>query len=149
MSYSKDPSILRSIIMHHYEKPSQKVDNLENLVFQESYQNKSSTCIDDITVYLTVNDNKIENINFSGLGCAISTASTNIMSSYLIGKTIDEANEIIENYLSMTIGKQYNEDMLDELIALYNVNNQSNRIKCAQIGVNAIKECLKKFNNEK
>ncbi len=145
MSYSKDPSLLRSIIMHHYEKPSQKVENINVIDFQNSYQNKSSTCIDDITVYIDVQDKKIKNIYFSGLGCAISTASTNIMSTYLVDKTIEEANLIIDNYIDMTLGKEYNEDMLGELIALYNVNNQSNRIKCAQIGINAIKECLKKF----
>ena len=145
MSYSKDPSLLRSIIMHHYEKPSQKVENINVIDFQNSYQNKSSTCIDDITVYIDVQDNLIKNIYFSGLGCAISTASTNIMSTYLVDKTIEEANLIIDNYINMTLGKEYNEDMLGELIALYNVNNQSNRIKCAQIGINAIKECLKKF----
>lgn len=145
MSYSKDPSLLRSIIMHHYEKPSQKVENINDIDFQNSYQNKSSTCIDDITVYIDVQDNLIKNIYFSGLGCAISTASTNIMSTYLVDKTIQEANLIIDNYIDMTLGKEYNEDMLGELIALYNVNNQSNRIKCAQIGINAIKECLKKF----
>lgn len=145
MSYSKDPSLLRSIIMHHYEKPSQKVENINDIDFQNSYQNKSSTCIDDITVYIDVQDKIIKNIYFSGLGCAISTASTNIMSTYLVDKTIQEANLIIDNYIDMTLGKEYNEDMLGELIALYNVNNQSNRIKCAQIGINAIKECLKKF----
>ena len=145
MSYSKDPSLLRSIIMHHYEKPSQKVENINDIDFQNSYQNKSSTCIDDITVYIDVQDKIIKNIYFSGLGCAISTASTNIMSTYLVDKTIQEANLIIDNYINMTLGKEYNEDMLGELIALYNVNNQSNRIKCAQIGINAIKECLKKF----
>lgn len=145
MSYSKDPSLLRSIIMHHYEKPSQKVENVNVIDFQNSYQNKSSTCIDDITVYIDIQDKLIKNIYFSGLGCAISTASTNIMSTYLIDKTIQEANLIIDNYIDMTLGKEYNEDMLGELIALYNVNNQSNRIKCAQIGINAIKECLKKF----
>lgn len=145
MSYSKDPSLLRSIIMHHYEKPSQKVENINDIDFQNSYQNKSSTCIDDITVYIDVQDKIIKNIYFSGLGCAISTASTNIMSTYLVDKTIEEANLIIDNYIDMTLGKEYNEDMLGELIALYNVNNQSNRIKCAQIGINAIKECLKKF----
>lgn len=145
MSYSKDPNLLRTIIMHHYEKPSQKIEDINTIDFQNSYQNKSSTCIDDITVYIDIQNNLIKNIYFSGLGCAISTASTNIMSTYLVDKTIQEANLIIDNYLDMTLGKEYNEDMLGELIALYNVNNQSNRIKCAQIGINAIKECLKKF----
>lgn len=149
MSFSKDPSLLRTIIMHNYEKPTQKIENTNLINFDHSYQNKSSTCIDDITVYISVNNNKIDNIFFSGLGCAISTASTNIMAKYLINKSIDEAYEIIENYINMTLGNSYNEDLMDELIAFYNVNNQSNRIKCAQIGINAIKECLNKFKNEK
>ena len=149
MSFSKDPNILRSIILHHYENPSQKIENIDSITFHNSFQNKSSTCIDDITVYINVENQVITNINFSGLGCAISTASTNIMALYLVGKDIDTANKIINNYINMTMGQDYNEELLDELVAFYNVHNQSNRIKCAQIGINSIKECLKKFNNEK
>ena len=149
MIFSKDPTLLRSIIMSHYENPNKKINDVSKYKFDSSYQNKSSSCIDDITAYVKIENDVISNIYFSGLGCAISTSSTNIMCNHLIGKSIDNAYMIIENYLNMTLGKSYDEEILGELIALYNIHNQSNRIKCAQIGVNAIYESLKQLKNEK
>lgn len=148
MDYSiKDPSLLRAIIMQHYEHPSHKVN--EN--HDESYlhhHNKSATCIDDITAHLLIKDNKIVDAQFSGLGCAISSSSTDIIASLLVGKTVDEAISLIENYLKMINGEAYDEEQLDELIAFYNIPNQPNRIKCAQIGINAFKEILKELKDE-
>ena len=134
MSYSKDPMFLRSIIMQHYDQPNNKVDEKVDNSYV-SYQNKSATCIDDITILL-----------FSGIGCAISTSSTDIMSSFLKNKTVPESLGIIENYLKMVDGESYDEEMLDELIAFYKINEQPNRLRCAKIGVLAIYNCLKELN---
>lgn len=143
MSFSKDPIFLRNIIMDHYDHPTKKVSQQpENYI---RLQNKSATCIDDITVYIKHNDKFIEDILFSGIGCAISTSSTDIMANILTNKPFNEALEIIENYLSMVNGNQYNEELLGELIAFYKINEQTNRIKCAQIGINAIYNCLKEI----
>ncbi|GAA5414677.1 Fe-S cluster assembly sulfur transfer protein SufU [Ureaplasma ceti] len=142
MSYSKDPMLLRSIIMDHYDTPSKRIDVNSEHACLHHYQNKSSTCIDDITAYVNIENDVITEVYFSGLGCAVSTASTDIMCNWLVGKTPAQAMEIIDNYVSMTLGQPYNEELLDELIAFYNINNQSNRIKCSQIGVNAIKTCI-------
>ena len=53
----------------------------------------------------------------------------------LKGKTTSEALEIINNYLSMVDEKEYDEEMLEELIAFRTVSKQANRIKCATIGI--------------
>lgn len=146
MTYSKDPMILRAIIMEHYDTPSKKINSdSDKCSHLHHYQNKSATCIDDITAYVNVENNIIKEVYFSGLGCAVSTASTDIMANFLVNKSVDEAFKIIDNYLNMTLGKEYDEELLDELIAFYNINNQANRIKCSQIGVNAIKKCLEEI----
>ena len=148
MEFSKDPTLLRSIIMEHYDTPSKKIsDSDEKAQHLHHYQNKSATCIDDITAYAKLDNNVIQEIYFSGLGCAVSTASTDIMANFLVGKTVQEAFDIINNYINMTMGQEYDESKLDELIAFYNIHNQSNRIKCSQIGVNAIKFCLEEIIN--
>ena len=146
MEFSKDPTLLRSIIMEHYDTPSKKISEDSEQAKLHHYQNKSSTCIDDITAYAEVENGVIKQLYFSGLGCAVSTASTDIMANYLTGKTIEEAYKIINNYIEMTLGNPYDESMLDELIAFYNIHNQSNRIKCSQIGINAIKFCLEELS---
>lgn len=144
MSFSKDPIFLRNIIIENYDHPNKKVNNppTENYL---KLQNKSATCIDDITVYIKHNDEKIEDVLFSGIGCAISTSSTNIMANILVDKTLLEAHEILDNYLRMINNQNYDEEILEELIAFHKVNEQSNRIKCATIGINAIYNCLKEI----
>lgn len=145
MSWSKDPTLLRSIIIDHYDHPHKKVNEAPNDYVK--LQNKSSTCIDDITVYIKHNSKTIEDILFSGIGCAISTSSTDIMAKLLTNKTFNEALIILDNYLNMVNGQPYDEELLDELIAFYRINEQSNRIKCAKIGINAIYNCIKEINN--
>lgn len=147
MSYSKDPMFLRSIIMQHYDQPNNKVDNDVDKSYT-SYQNKSATCIDDITIHIKLENDKISDILFSGIGCAISTSSTDIMSSFLKNKTTSESLKIIENYLKMIDGEEYDEEMLDELIAFYKINEQPNRLRCAKIGILAIYNCLKEMNKD-
>lgn len=136
----KDPSILRDVIMDHYNYPRNR-----KLTDDSSYLSKhmsSDSCIDDITVQTKIEDGIIKDIRFDGVACTISTASTSIMTELLKNKTVDEAKVIMENYFNMMDEKPYDEDILDEAIAMMNVHRQANRIKCATIGWNAMKEML-------
>ena len=106
----QDPMVLRQIIMDHYEYPRN-----HELTHDETYMSRhmaSDSCIDDIYVEAKIHDHVIEDIRFDGVACTIATASTSIMSELLKGKTIDEANKIIENYHAMIDGKDYDEDLL-------------------------------------
>ena len=58
-------------------------------------------CGDEITLELKMNGNIIEDMAFSGHGCAISQASTSIMIDTLKGKTIEEAKDIIKTFIEM------------------------------------------------
>lgn len=135
-----DPMILRQIIMDHYEYPRN-----HELVEDNGYLQRhmaSDSCIDDIYVQSKIHDGILEDIRFDGVACTISTASTSIMSELLRGKTIVEANVIIDNYFKMIDQKEYQKDILEEAVAFHNVGSQANRIKCATIGWNAIKELI-------
>lgn len=136
----KDPSILRDVIMDHYNYPRNR-----KLTDDSSYLSKhmsSDSCIDDITVQTKIEDGIIKDIRFDGVACTISTASTSIMTELLKNKTVDEAKVIMENYFNMMDEKPYDEDILEEAISMMNVHRQANRIKCATIGWNAMKEML-------
>lgn len=135
-----DPMILRQIIMDHYEYPRN-----HELTKDEAYVQKhmaSESCIDDIYVQAKLENDVISDIRFDGVACTISTASTSIMSELLQGKTKEEANTIIANYFAMIDGEAYDEELLQEAVAFHTVGKQANRIKCATIGWNAIKEIL-------
>ena len=136
----KDPTILRELIMDHYQYPRN-----HGLVDDSSYASchrASDSCIDDITVQSKIVDGVIKDIRFDGVACTICTASTSMMSELLKGKTIDEAKKIMNNYFNMMEEKPYDEDMLEEAIAMCNVHKQANRIKCATIGWKAMKKMM-------
>ncbi len=138
--YLKDPMVLRQIILDHYQYPHH-----HELTNGEGYQNvhmASESCIDDIHVEAKIKDGVIEDINFEGVSCSLSTASTSIMTDLLIGKTVEEAKEIIDAYNVMIAGEGYDEDVLQEAVAFQNTYKQANRIKCATIGWKAIEEMI-------
>ncbi len=137
---SFNQNLMREIIMDHYQYPRN-----HGLVDQEGYEKvnmNSSTCIDNIDVQAKIVGDVIEDIRFDGEACAICTSSTSIMTDLLIGKTMDEAKVIIDNYMNMIYEKEYDEDLLDEAIAFQNTYKQANRIKCATLGWKAIEKLM-------
>ena len=135
-----DPMLMREIIMDHYQYPRH-----HELVEDDRYESvnmNSSTCIDNIDVQAYIKDGIIEDIRFDGEACAICTASTSIMTELLSGKTIEEAEKIIEEYMNMINEKEYDPDMLEEAIAFKNTYKQANRIKCATLGWKAITKLI-------
>lgn len=143
-----DPLVLRDLIMDHYKFP--RNHSLKNGDLYKQVHMASESCIDDITVQSIIEDGVIKEINFDGVACTISTASTSMMSELLTGKTIEEAKIIIDNYFNMVEEKPYDPEILDEAIAMKNVYKQANRIKCATIGWKAIKQMVleSETNNE-
>ena len=148
---NNNPELIRSIILDHYENPQYHVDDnttnkLKNYV---SCNVSSPSCIDNLTSHISIKNNKIKDIKFSGIGCAISTSSTDIMCNLLINKTILVAKKIINNYLNMIDNKPYDKSLLDELFCFVNVNKQANRINCAKVGIKAILNALNNYENKK
>lgn len=139
----RDPEIMRSILLDHYENPKNKIaDDAKLDSSYRTFNNNSPSCIDNLTAFVKTKDNKIEDVKFQGIGCAIATSSTDIMADQVIGKSFDEAEKIISNYLNMINEKEFDEDLLGELFVFRNVNQQINRIKCAKVGIEAIKSAL-------
>ena len=138
--YMNDPMVLRQILMDHYEYP--RNHKLSNDPAYMKRHMASDSCIDDIVVESKINNGIIEDIRFDGVACTIATASTSMMSELLSGKTIEEAKVIIENYHNMIDQKEYDEELLQEAVALHTVGKQANRIKCATIGWKAMEEMI-------
>lgn len=117
---------------------------LENADF--SCMGHNPNCGDEITLEIKLNGNIIEDMAFSGHGCAISQASTSIMIDTLKGKTIDEAKEIIKTFIEMIKREIKDESELKKLedaIAFKNVSNMPARVKCALLAWHTIEDMLK------
>ncbi|MDO4940225.1 MAG: SUF system NifU family Fe-S cluster assembly protein [Erysipelotrichaceae bacterium] len=138
-----DKEIKREIMLDHYSNPNNKAT-----IDDESYKslhNASDSCIDDITVFMKVENDKIVDTKFDGVGCTICTASTDIMCDLVTGKTLDDAKAIINEYYNMIDEKPFNEDVLDEANAFDTLYQQANRIKCGTIGIHAIEDLIKEY----
>lgn len=102
-------------------------------------------CGDEIKIELKMNGNRIEDMAFSGHGCAISQASTSIMIDTLKEKTIEEAKSIIETFIGMIKREITDEAELEKLenaIAFRNVSNMPARVKCALLAWHTIEDIL-------
>ena len=137
-----DENLKRAILLDHYNNPHNK-----GLVDDDRYieiHNVSDSCIDDIMVQLLVENDKISDIRFDGVGCTICYSSTSIISDLIKGKTRDEAMNIINNYYNMLDEKEYDPDLLEEANAFETLYKQANRIKCGTIGIHAMEDAIKK-----
>lgn len=147
MESYNDANINRAIIMDNYEHPDKKVSEEPKGIEYKKYNNNSESCIDNLTVFIKIENNIIIDAVFTGIGCAVSTASTNIFCNLIKDKTLEQSNNIISNYKAMITGEQYNPEVLGELNVFSNVNKQANRIKCALIGSDAIDNIIKGNEN--
>ena len=133
--------MMRQIIMDHYSNPINK--HQPNSDKFEKVHMHSDNCIDDLDIFLLVENNKVIDACFDGVACTISTSSTDIMCDLLKGKQIDEAKNIIKQYDNMIHEQPFDEEVLDEAIVFINTSKQAARIRCATIGWNAADKILK------
>jgi nitrogen fixation NifU-like protein len=136
--------VYNELIMEHSMNSYNK-KKLENADFTEIGHNPN--CGDEITLELKLNGNIIEDMAFSGHGCAISQASTSIMIDTLKGKTIEQAKEIIKTFIEMIKRETTNEEELKKLedaIAFKNVSNMPARVKCALLAWHTVEGMLDK-----
>lgn len=124
-----DQEFRRSIILENYQNPMNR-----GLIDDDSYikvNTNNESCIDEIDLMVKVDNGKIVDARFDGEACAICTSSTSIMIKSIIGKSLEEAKEIYNNFLNMIDEKEYNEEKLEEAIVYNDIYKQPNRKKCA------------------
>ena len=110
------------------------------------------SCGDELKIFVKMNkDNTIiEEISFTGRGCAISEASANIMAEILKGKTKEEAKKIITTFFDMIKLNETNEEKLMEILcdayAFKNIAYMPSRVKCAFLSWKTLEKILEELN---
>ena len=135
-----DDNLKREIIIDNYQNPLNK-----ELIDDNSYlsvNQASESCIDNLDFMMKIEDGIVKDIRFDGEACAISTSATSIMIRKLIGKSIEEVRNILTNYQNMIMEKEYDKELLGELLVYDNISKQPNRIKCALLPMEAINKML-------
>lgn len=137
-------NVYNELIMEHSMNSYNK-KKLDDADYCEIGHNPN--CGDEITLEIKLNGNTIEDMAFSGSGCAISQASTSIMIDTLKGKTMEQAREIVKTFIEMIKREETDEAQLEKLedaIALRNVANMPARVKCALLAWHTIEDILNK-----
>lgn len=135
-----DEKLKRDIILDNYQNPVNRGLTDSNGYIKVNTRN--SSCVDNIDVMAKLENGIFIDIRFDGEACAISTSATSIMIKTLIGKTIYEAKDIIENYEKMINEQSYNDELLGELKVYDTVSKQPSRKKCAMLPFESIKKII-------
>ena len=102
-------------------------------------------CGDEITLQAVVKNGILEDLAFTGHGCAISQSSTSIMIDVLKGKTVDQARSIIQIFIKMIKREDLTEvekELLKDAVAFENVSNMPARVKCATLSWHTLDDLL-------
>ncbi|MDD2493155.1 MAG: SUF system NifU family Fe-S cluster assembly protein [Bacilli bacterium] len=131
-------NLYRQVIMDHYKNPRNK-----GLKGYPHVHIKNPSCGDDITVEARIENGVIKEINHQGTGCSICCSSASVLSEVLKGKTVKEANALIQKYMQMIKGEPItDEEELEEALVYEGVSKFPARIKCATVAWKALEKVI-------
>jgi len=135
-------SLYQEVILDHYKRPQHK--GLAT-TYDAQVHHVNPSCGDEITLNVTLDEDKVAAITWDGVGCSISQASVSILSDLLLDKSISEAELILNNFteLMQSKGTMAGDDaILEDAVAMAGVSKFPARIKCALLGWMAYKDAV-------
>jgi len=137
--------LYQEVILDHYRKPR----NYGTLPGADrSAEGHNPLCGDRIALQLKMKGDVIDEIRFQGKGCAISTASSSIMTETVRGKTRAEAGAAFEKFHDLVMGKGNGADGgLGKLAVFAGVSEFPVRVKCASLAWHTLKAALEGSGN--
>jgi nitrogen fixation NifU-like protein len=112
--------LYREIILDHYRNPRNK-GTLDPADY--TYEDTNPLCGDEVRIDLRVKDGIVDEVRFSGRGCAISQASASMLTELIVGQPLDEVKALTKD------------DLLEEL----GVPISPARMKCALLPLKVLK----------
>ena len=147
--------LYKEIILDHYRSPRNQGELEPPAHRCEGF---NPLCGDEVIVFVSLIDQKIEEIKIGGQGCSISQASASMMTEIINGKSVSEAEEIIHAFKEMmdiyeselsgeeTDGTSSSVD-LGDLEALQGVVKYPVRIKCATLAWNTLTQSISEIQS--
>ena len=122
--------LYRQQLLDHYQNPH----NFKILddATHEAYA-VNPLCGDDITIFLKIKDQIIEDISFQSQSCLVTMATASIVTDFLKGKSVTEVDALA----------------LENIIELLGTPLTSSRQQCALVVLNAVKKAISSWNTPK
>ncbi len=136
--------LYQEIILDHYKNPRNYGEMEDPDVYAED---NNPSCGDELEISLRLDEtaNRIEEVRFSGEGCAISMASGSLMSDRIEGKDLDEVRELRDKFKRMITSDEEDPEHdheLGDLVSLKGVIKFPIRVKCANLSWNTLQKGL-------
>jgi nitrogen fixation NifU-like protein len=155
--------IFGEILADHHESPRNYGTLPHPTRVEKGY---NPLCGDKVDVSIEVEqqgaDEKLSHLAFEGEGCSICMASASIMSEMLEGKSVKEAEKLIESFRQIMQGANHAEGLPPEslpgegsstvgneadVVALYGIKRFPVRIKCALLPWTTLKKGLEAIHH--
>ena len=137
-------SLYQEIILDHYKHPHGR--GLREPYGAEVHH-VNPTCGDEVTLRVAMDSGsgvaRISDVSYEGAGCSISQASTSVLTDLVVGKTLQEAFAVHDEFLRLMQSRGVaapDEDVLEDAVAFAGVSKYPSRVKCALLGWMAWKD---------
>lgn len=138
--------LYREVILDHFKNSSHSGELADAQIKADG---TNPLCGDELSFYLKMSGERIEQARFQGHGCAISQAAASMLAGELEGKTINEARRLIAALKDMMQGKDHEANVeLGDLEALAGVRKFPVRIKCAALSWNVVEQGLTEYKGK-
>jgi len=134
--------LYQSVILDHNSKP-RNFREMES--FTHRIEGYNPLCGDHFTVFLKLDGDLVADISFVGTGCAISKASTSLMTAAVKGKTRPEALEIFERFhhlITADLDEELDLESVGKLAVFSGVREFPARVKCATLSWHTLRTGL-------
>ena len=135
----KFDSIYQEIILDHYRNPHGK--GLREGDAEVHHVNP--TCGDEITLRVKLDGQVVTDVSYESEGCSISQASASVLNDLVVGKSVDDAQQLQEAFLELMQSKgqaEGDEEVLEDAVAFAGVSKYPARVKCALLSWMAWKD---------
>jgi nitrogen fixation protein NifU and related proteins len=143
-------ALYQEIILDHNRRP-RNFREIEDA--DRRREGRNTLCGDELTLWVKLNGDVIDDVSFLGKGCAISKASASIMTTIVKGRTLDEAEKLFEQFHQMVTapgpGTGYQippgsapDDASRKMAVFSGVARFPVRVKCASLAWHALHAAL-------
>jgi nitrogen fixation NifU-like protein len=141
MSLGNLRDLYQQVILERYKKPRNRGKTNPIDRYQKGHNPSCGDTI-ELTLKLSENGDRIDDVKFEGEGCAIAMASVDLMADALRGKTTAEALEMVQKFQLMMRGEAEFPQDLRKLNVMQGVAQFPVRIKCANLSWHTLKAAL-------
>jgi nitrogen fixation protein NifU and related proteins len=134
--------LYQELILDHNKKPRNRRVMADATADADGF---NPLCGDKVHVFVKLEGDRIADVSFDGIGCAISTASASLMTTVLKGKTLAEAQQVFERFHEMVTGEPgapVDENALGKLAVFQGVCEFPVRVKCATLAWHTLRAAI-------